>query len=410
MRGFITIVSVILCLLLIVEVKLQSVVAESAPPPEAVEDEPTCSLDPSEQGDCSTYDTVRSDYNVDGSAISTQDDLTRQVISLTDENFNELTLTSTPATWLIMFKTDACGICKKAKPVLEELSIDENISNHNDREMEAIIHDGSDKKQQSNEQQSQEEDTEGGVVPKGPIYIATIDASWSGRDVSKRFNVDATPTIIVIRNEGYDGIKSKVDSRSYYIYRGQRATYPLRMFVLGGYTHRKRLDMPPPILDEERKPQTYWGRIKEYIFSPAAKWMGSLIGKFLLAWFVFIGGLGLFMRIHNYAWGENADDHDARHEERQKEIEKEKAQGRKEYEQTNADERSARRQKIIWDQKAKNHAKFAANREARKKKTDNNKLYDEDDEFDGVGFSVKKADTLKNSNTKEMGLGKSKDN
>ena len=355
MRGLITIVSVILCLLIIVEVKLQSVVAESAPPPE-VEDEPTCSLNPSEKGDCSTYEPMQSDYNLDGNAISAhRDDLTRQVISLTDENFNELTLTSTPATWLIMFKTDACGICKKARPVLEELSIDENISIHNDGEMEVILK-GSDKEKQQSSEQSLEEDTEGEVVPKGPIYIATIDASWSGRDVSKRFSVDATPTIILLRNEGYDGIKSKVDSRSYYIYRGQRATYPLRMFVLGGYTHRKRLDMPPPILDEERKPQTYWGRIKEYIFSPATNWIGSLVGKFLLAWFVFIGGLGLFMRIHNYAWGENADDHDAR-EEKQKKIEKEKAQGRKEYEQSlSSDERSARRQKIIWDLKAKNHA------------------------------------------------------
>jgi len=414
----VTFASTFLLLLLIGEVQLQTVVAQAAQ--EAVEDdEPTCSLDPSSKSDCSTADAASSATSTDDVYISNRRDLTRQVISLTDETFDDLTLTSTPATWLIMFKTDSCGICKKVKPVLDSLSVDADIVNHNDGELQAIINNGNvqTEKQHPNEPASEEdegapkgpvyvweESTGGGEIPKGPVFIATIDASWSGRDTFKRFGVDATPTILVLRNEGHSD-NSNVDSRSYYTYRGQRATYPFRSFVLGGYALRKRMDMPPPLADSERKPLSYWGRVYDLLLSPSARWAGGIIGKLLLAWFAFIGLLGLGMRVHNYAWGDNAEDNS--HEEKEIEIEKEKAQGRREREiekekaqgskdnAESAEERSTRRQKIMWEQKAKNHAKFAANQEAKEKKKEAGNEGGDDDEFDGVGFSVKKSDAQK---------------
>ncbi|KAL7524316.1 hypothetical protein ACHAXR_001510, partial [Thalassiosira sp. AJA248-18] len=369
--------------LLIVEVHLQTVVAQNAPEEEVEDDEPTCSLDSSTKSDCATaeasasIETPATNYH-DG-IISNRQDLTRQVVSLTDETFDELTLTSTPATWLIMFKTDSCGLCKKATPVFEALSIDADIVNHNDRELETIYDVQTEKQQPVEERMTEEKEgtpkgpvyvwegpTEEGEFPKGPVYIATIDAgSWSGRDTTKRFGIDATPTIFVLRNEGH-GNKSKIDSRSYYVYRGQRAIFPLRYFVLGGFSARKRMNLPSPLSQEERKPQSYWGRVYDIFISPSAKWAGGIIGKILLAWFSFIAVLGLGMRVHNYAWGDNADD-DLR-EEREREIEKEKAQGRKDYDPASADERSVRQQKVMWEKKAKNRAKFAANKEAREKK------------------------------------------
>ena len=138
------------------------------------------------------------------------------------------------------------------------------------------------------------------------MYIATIDVGWYGRDTTKRFDVDSTPTMLLLRNEGYDG-KSNNDSRFYYIYRGQRAIYPLRNFVLGGYATRKRMNMPPSLSEPVRKPQSNWGRVYDSFLSPSAKWAKGIVGKLLLTLFVFTRLLGLFMRIHNYAWGDNAD-------------------------------------------------------------------------------------------------------
>ena len=372
-----------------------------------VDDEPTCSLDSSKRSGCSTYEATHDDLKSkihDGSDINRRD-LTRQVISLTDETFDDIALTTTPSTWLIMFKTDACAICKKAKPVLENLSVDADILNHNDKEL-AAINSGDTNKQQPKEPPAKEEEggtpkgpvyvyeepTDGGEIPKGPVYIATVDASWSGRDTAKRFDVDATPTILVLRNEGYHD-NEKVDSRSYYIYRGQRAIYPLRGFVLGGFAMRKKMEMPPPLTEFERKPISYLVRVYDYFISPAAKWAGGIIVKILLAWFVFVGLLGVGMRIHNYSfsWSDKDD------EEREKELEREKAEGRKNA-STSAEERSAERQKAMWERKAKNHAKFTANREARKKKSDNEG--EDDDELVGVGISVKKADTTQKAPSK----------
>jgi len=431
LSRLITFISAMLCLLVISDIlHFQSVVsAQTSAAEENIEgeDESTCSLDPStSNGDCTTTD----DDN-DANIISTHqlNSLTRQVIPLTDNNFDELTLTSTPATWLIMFKTNSCGICKKVKPVWDDLSMDIDIIKHNEREL-SIVHELNKEQQSSTEEKDkkppisvykEEEitttttDEDDNSPPTGPVYIATIDAGWSGKDTTLQFSIDATPTIILLRNKGYNNNKFNKDEvddpRSYYIYRGQRAIYPLRQFILGGYKSRKQIDMPPPLLKEERKPTTLYGRIYDYLVSSTTKWIGGIVGKVLLVWFVFIGGLGLFLRIHNYAWGDNADD-DNNNDNSQREIEEEKAKGRKEYDmsQDAQDERSIRRQKIMWERKAKNHEKFAANREARNKKKKEED--DDDDEMEGVGFSVKKKDAMKNntSGTKKKNSNKSKDN
>jgi len=413
----VTLASTFLVLLLF-EAQLQSVVAQADAPAKAVhhDDEPTCSLDASSKSDCSDA-AVSNEIPPTTNSVNLQD-LTRQVISLTDDNFDDLTWTSSPATWLIMFKTDACGLCKKTRPVLDNLCMDLEIGNHNERELVALIQNkenGQIKKDEALEIEDltpkgpvyvYEETAEGeGGTPKGPVYIATIDAGYSGRDTTKRFDVEATPTIILLRNEGYNDEYSKSSSRSFYTYRGQRATYPLRTFVLGGYAARKEMEMPPPLAVDERKPQTYWGRVFDSLSSPSAKWAGGIIGKLLLVWFVFIGGLGLFMRVHNYAWGDASDDDDTRHEKKERELEKEKAQGRREFgkskecEETQ-EERSTRRQKVMWEQKATNRAKFAANQETRIKKKDRGNG-DGDDEMSGVGFSVKKSDVQKISKDAE---------
>lgn len=249
-------------LLLLFETQLQTVVAQAAAPEEFDHNEPTCSLDPSSKSDCSTASDASASTSNEIPSTNGRD-LTRRVISLTDENFDDLTLTSTPATWLIMFKTDSCGICKKTKPVLDDLSVDAEIVNHNDKELEAILHNNGNRQtenQQTEAASEEEDDTPKGPVyvwekpttvggeksPKGPVYIATIDAGgWSGRDITKRFGVDATPTIILLRNEGYNNNGNNSNNvvvhepRLYYIYRGQRHTYPLRGFVLGGYAVRQ---------------------------------------------------------------------------------------------------------------------------------------------------------------------------
>jgi len=437
LSRLITFISAMLCLLVIsdmLQLNLQSVVSAQSSAAEENgegEDESTCSLDPStSNGDCTTTTT---DDDNDANIISMHqlNSLTRQVIPLTDDNFDELTLTSTPATWLIMFKTNKCGICKKAKPVWDDLSMDIDIINHNEREL-STIHELN-KEQSSTEEKDkkppvsvyEEElitttttttttDEDDNSPPTGPVYIATIDAGWSGKDTTLQFSIDATPTIILLRNKGYNDEfnKDEVDDpRSYYIYRGQRAIYPLRQFILGGYKSRKKNDMPPPLLEEERKPTTLRGRIYDYLVSSTTKWIGGIVGKVLLVWFVFIGGLGLFLRIHNYAWGDNADD-DNNNDNSQREIEEEKAKGRKEYDMSSQDaqdERSIRRQKIMWERKAKNHEKFAANREARNKKRKEDG--EDEDEMEGVGFSVKKKDAMKNtSDTKKKNSTKSNDN
>ena len=63
-----------------------------------------------------------------------------------------------------MFKTDACALCKRAKPKLENLSIDADIVNHNDKELKAIKMNG-----QTAEMTAwvEEEDRN----PKGPVYV-----------------------------------------------------------------------------------------------------------------------------------------------------------------------------------------------------------------------------------------------
>ena len=333
----------------------------------------TCSLNPSPTGDCTTDETstTSSPYS---DILSSTEDLTRQVIPLTDETFDALTWTSQPSTWIIMFKTDSCGLCKKAKPVLESLAVHDHIINHNDDQMKQTnIVDGT----AATAEETEKDDDQ---PPKGPIYVATIDAgSWVGRDITKRFEVDGTPHIILIRNEGYDG-EMKEESRSYYIYRGQRALYPLRRFVLGEFVSRKQMEFPPPLAEEEQKKNGFVGRLYDLFLLPSVKWAGNIVKKILMAWFVFIGLLGLFMRVHNYAWGENADDGYNEEEE----IEKEKAKGRAEFEE-DKDEKTKRRQQIMWERKRANHEKRMQKKEGG----------DGDEDFQGAGSSVKKSDILK---------------
>jgi hypothetical protein len=366
------------------------------------EEPTTCSLDPSSAGgvDCYTSAPANadeippSDYH-HRSLDDAMTSLAGRVVHLTDDNFDDLTTSSSthhhhhhhlPSTWLIMFKTDSCGICKKVVPILEALVVDGDIVSHNE-----------------------------------PIYVATIDAGWHGADTTKRFGVDATPTIILLRNEGGsyaggddDGSSSSssssssnvVDSRSYYVFREQRALYPLRKFVLGGYQLRKRIDVPPPLPDEERKPRSRTGRLYEHYLSPGANWAGGVIGKILLVWFGFMGILGLCMRVHNYAWGGDGDDDgegDAdRRERHEREIESEKARGREGYEPPGKDEKTANRQRLMWERKEANRARFAARQEARKAREEGDAagdvIDDDDDEMRGEGVSVKKSDAKKVTN------------
>lgn len=430
--------------LLLIEVHLRTAVAQETTAAEEAEaeEDPTCSLglDPSAAGtDCSASDaSASSDTDADASpadgrregatSASAARGLTRRVVPLTDETFDELTRTPSPGTWLVMFKTDACALCKKATPVLESLALDAVIVNHNDGEIEAMAKDEEHGRTKTKRQPPDAEEEEGeGLkpmgpvyvyeepkggwdipVPSGPVYIATVDAGrWSGRDTTRRFGVDATPTILVVRNDGYDVDDDEShdddDPRSYYAYRGQRATYPLRGFVLGGFAMRKRMDMPPPPTGAERKPTGRWGRAFASLASPSAKFAGGIVGKVVLAWFAFMGLLGLFLRVHNYAWGEEDEEG----------IDGERTRGRREHEETRAkdggsagsqEERSARRQKAMWERKAENRARFAANREARRREKEERERgaadggEEDDDEMKGVGFSVKKSDVKKGLN------------
>lgn len=388
----------------------KSVRDEMANEPDATtsDDEPTCSL--ATPSDCSDG---TSDYKREEVQFN-RDDLTRQVVPLSDETFDELTWTASPATWLVMFKTDSCAICQKAFPVFEQLSVDTEVLQHNDAQLTSP-------KESSAETDKQSE------TPKGPVYIATIDAGWSGRDVTKRFEVDATPTILVIRNEGYDknkynkvvdsegnhalysksGMKMHdMDPRSYYIYHGQRAQYPLKRFIMGEFVSRKQFPVPPPIPETERKSLTFAGRLYDYVM-PNAKWAGGIVVKVMVGWYIFLGIIGLFMRVHNYAWGDDGEDDEKRDEV----IENEKAKGAAEYKPENSDERSARRQKEMWERKMQNRAKFAANKEARLRKEKGGDDDDDDDEFEGIGVSVKKADARKTrSQSKKEAANKSKKN
>lgn len=387
----------------------------------------TCSLDPDPTSACSHTATDDDDDAPPRKRdLSHHEHLTHRIVPLTDETFDALTRTSQPGTWLIMFQSTACGLCRKARPVLEELAGDVRVAAHNAGEW-GVIGDGSappvatkvvDKEWEEEgvpmgPVYAWEAAREGPQPPRGPVYIATVDAaSWSGRDTAARFGVETTPTIIVVHNKGYvDGERSPPDARSYYVYRGQRATYPLRGFILGGFTLRRRLDIPPPLAAPQRKPRGYWWRAYDRFLSPGARWAGGIVSKLFLTWFVFMGVLGLGLRVHHYAWGDDNDDPEAKErrlearertlEAKELELERERARGREEHEQqslSSQDEKAARRQKIMWERKAKNHERFAARTEARRREKEkgNNEEEvaegEEEEEMKGVGFAVKKSD------------------
>jgi hypothetical protein len=351
---------------------LIALMASSIHPVAALDEEPTCKLDQIDS------DCIETQPTISDTIDKNRDRIAEELITLTDENFDELTWTSTPATWLIMFKTDACGICKKALPALEQLSVDPILAQHNENELQA----------QKDFVYAKEETVETGHIPRGPVYIATIDASWEGRDTTKRFGIDATPTIIVLRNEGYDDDMD--DTRVFTTYRGQRAQYPLRNFVLGDFLYRKKSSIPPALTAAQSKPTSLFGRLFE-IGKPYFAW----VGKLLMAWFVFIGLLGLFMRVHNYAWNDNDEDYAEKAKTRQEEIEREFAQGKKEYKISQSKE-SEERQRKMMQKKMENRAKFAAKREARKKVQPIDGEEDDDD-FVAVGVAVKKSDIKKDA-------------
>jgi thioredoxin-related protein len=350
--------------------------------------EETCSLDPSKASDCATADEAATSTDELLTTYTNVQDLTRQVIPLTDETFDELTWTSEPSTWIIMFKTDSCGLCKKAKPILESLAVDADIIKHNDEQMKDEV--GGNIEDGSTEEVGGEDQP-----PKGLIYVATIDAgSWASRDITKRFEVDGTPHMILIRNEGYTDVKE--ESRSYYVYRGQRALYPLRRFVFGEFASRKQLEMPPPLSQEERKKSGFVGRLYDFLLLPSVKWAGTIVGKIILAWVVFISLLGLFMRVHNYAWGENDDDDDDHYNKEKEAIEKEKAKGRAEFEE-DKDEKAKRRQQIMWERKRANHEKRKKKEAAATSSSGKDDGDDDadDDDFQGVGKVVTRSAAMK---------------
>ena len=106
--------------LLLSDVHLQTAVTQNAPEEEVEDQEPTCSLDPSPTStDCSTgIATVSASNSIPpknshGGITKNinQQDLTRRVISLTDETFDDITWTSSPGTWLILFNTGTCALC-----------------------------------------------------------------------------------------------------------------------------------------------------------------------------------------------------------------------------------------------------------------------------------------------------------
>mmetsp|Transcript_4212 Transcript_4212/g.9406 ORF Transcript_4212/g.9406 Transcript_4212/m.9406 type:complete len:430 (+) Transcript_4212:200-1489(+) len=346
---------------------------------ESAKDEAPCPLDPSKQSEeCSSETTTGSAPNAgdDQPLVRIKlEDLTQQVVQLTDDNFDEVTLATSPATWLIMFKTQSCAICKKARPVFDDLSIDTAILDHNARELRMI-------------EPTRDNNDIDDERPDGPIYIATIDAGWSGKDTSTRFEIEATPTIIVLRNDGSNSVDD--DPRSYYIYYGQRAVYPLRQFILGKFLLRKKLEIPPPLEEDERKPDGWLGQMYEYL-SPNIWWSGKFILKLIGAWYVFLGFLGLFLRIHNYVWGSEQGDNE----------EEEVIRGDSMDYKLETSAASALRQKIMWERKAQNNAKAKAKRNAAKKTTGEKKNAVmkndvgndvDDDDFVSMGRSVKKSE------------------
>ena len=359
--------SILLWLLLLLTSSLQPIIAES------IDEEPTCKLD---QTDSDCIDTTPDATTPETGPHDTRDYLSEQLFTLTDENFEELTWTSTPSTWLIMFKTDACGICKKAMPELEKLPLDPILSEHNENQLKALAR----KELQYVKGKELAEDE----IPNGPVYVATIDANWEGRDTTKRFAIDATPTIIVIRNEGYDDDMG--DTRTYTTYRGQRAKHPLRNYVLGGFKYRSKSTIPPPLSADERKPNSFLGRFLE-IGKPYMAW----VGKLLAVWFIFISILGLFMRVHNYAW--NDDDVSDQKANENEEIEREIALGKKEY-KVNLPTETEERHKKMLQRKLENRAKFAAKKKEEKMKIKpiDGEVEDEDEDFVAVGVSIKKSD------------------
>ena len=382
MKRYTTLLNLIGAILLLLSI---SYVHAQDKDDEVVAEEETCSLDEA-TSDCATDDEAATSTDELLTTYTNVQDLTRQVIPLTDETFDELTWTSEPSTWIVMFKTDSCGLCKKAKPILESLAVDADIISHNDEQMKEQEVGG------STEDGSTEEVDDEEQPPKGLIYVATIDAgSYAGRDITKRFEVDGTPHMILIRNEGYTDVKE--ESRSYYVYRGQRALYPLRRFVLGEFASRKQLDMPPPLSQEELKKSGFVGRLYDFLLLPSVKWAGTIVGKIILAWVVFISLLGLFMRVHNYAWGENDDDD---HYNKEKEaIEKEKAKGRAEFEE-DKDEKAKRRQQIMWERKRANHEKRKKKEAAATSSSGKDGDDDaDDDDFQGVGKVVTRSAAMK---------------
>ena len=369
-------ISILLWLSLLLTSSLQPIIAES------IDEEPTCKID---QTDSDCIDTTPDATTPEAFASYTRD-LSEQLLTLTDENFEELTWTSTPSTWLIMFKTDACGICKKAMPEFEKLPLDPILTAHNENQLKALAR----KELQYVKGKELAEDE----IPSGPVYVATIDANWEGRDTTKRFAIDATPTIIVLRNEGYDDDMD--DTRTYTTYRGQRAKHPLRNYVLGGFRYRSKSTIPPPLSTDERKPNSLFGRYLE-IGKPYMAW----VGKLLAAWFIFISILGLFMRVHNYAW--NDEDVSDQKSNKSKEIEREIAQGKKEY-KVNLPKETEERHRKMLQRKLENRAKFAAKKKEEKKKIKpiDGEMDDEED-FVAVGVAIKKSD-IQNGTT----AGKSK--
>jgi hypothetical protein len=353
---------------------------------ESIDEEPTCKLDQT-NSDCTEHQPEKI-LDGDGAGVANTS-ISRMLVTLTDENFDELTWTSYPATWLIMFKTDACGICKKALPELEKLVVDPALIEHNENELRSL----------KDFVYKQGQKAEEGQVPKGPVHIGIIDANWDGRDTTKRFGIDSTPTIIVVRNEGYDDDMD--DTRTYTTYRGQRAQYPLKNYVLGGFIYRSKSHVPPPLPARESKPNSLYGRLFE-VGKPYLMW----VGKLLAAWFIFIGAIGLFMRVHNYAWNDNEEDQAEKAKRKKDEIEREIAEGKREY-KIDQSKRAEERQRKMLERKLENRAKFAAKKEERKKKVQpiDGEL-DDDDDFVAVGVAVKKSDIQKD----KKATGKSKSN
>ena len=83
----------------------------------------TCSLAAAADGPTSTCSSAGADDVDAPPRAHGRDrlaDLEGRVVSLTDDTFDALTRTPAPGTWLIMFQSTSCGLCRKARSVLEE--------------------------------------------------------------------------------------------------------------------------------------------------------------------------------------------------------------------------------------------------------------------------------------------------